>query len=689
MSMIDTPLSQFIGQALLILDYSPGESRDNPMDQQNNGFNSHWAQDALPNNDYLNLMPDFEQLEANNPSILPTEWSTSQGNENYDYQPYASDNYLEQGNFQQLPAQAQTQRPQLAPSGFSNAHRGHTLSGFMDEDSATLMRNRLTKWHLDSQKDAMPRLSGADDNDSCKLSCDDDTCPSHCGETGQGAVCCDDNDCGASSLCVDEDCDGANHPCTDENCLSDASPQRIVGPEENRDEEPEEEDEEEERREAVAAAALTSIGDMAEHQPENSQANAGRLNTASNFHTGSPSHGSSFQNTPSPPFSTTQGSMFTNTQTSPFPNQFGTSYLSQQGFNTGVTGLGFDANMGTSSNDQNNWFLENNAWQTNPAFSLASHMFQYHAPGSGTDHTGPCPVDTSNLPFSTCPLPLLSHSHGFGDQMGLDPLATCGFTFQDTEMFQEHIFSQHQELMRSLPTMGSGNSFDVSQGPQNGFESFFTGPQMNSSHSSGGNLPVEAQSMNMAFTSGSHQQTSEPAAITTVKAETKSKTKTKPKAIAKAKPKPKNKHLPTKLQDSEAEADEEVEGLFGTIDGKQAPDEYPTLTLKDGTVLKPLPADQLVQPEKPAVCFWNDPKAGGICGQWFQSAEALDIHCREHHIDPMGKIDGGFVCHWDQCSRKDKPPFAQKGKLVRHIQTHTACEEPQMLALREVNQADK
>lgn len=655
------------------------------MDKQNDGFNSHWAQDASSNDDYLNLMPDFDTLMANNPSILPTEWSFSQGNENYDYHPFTSDNYLEPGNFQQPQAQAQsqtqTQKPQPASSGFSNAHRGHAFSGFMEEDSATLMQNRLSKWHLNSHKGSLPQPGGAVDNASCRTSCDDGTCPSHCGETGQGTVCCDDNDCGASSLCVDEDCDGANHPCTDENCLSEASPQRVPAPGETTDEEPEGE-EEEEKRDVAAAAALTSIGDKADHQPVNSKGHTRRLNTSVNLYTGSPSHGSSFQNTPSPSFSTTQSSMFTNTQTSPFPNQFGPSFMTPQGFHTGDCGHGFNPNM-SSSDNQNSCFFENNAWQANPAFAFASHMFQYHAPGSGADHTGPCPMDNSNLSFSTCPLPLLSESNGFNDDMNLDLHPTCGFTFQDTEMFQEHVFSHHKELMESLPTTGPCNSFDLpfSQGPQNSYQPFLSGPRVSSGHCSGGHLHHGTHSMDMAFEPCTLQDTFNPTQTTSAKTETRSKTK--PKSISKTKPKTKSKSQPSKSLESGQETDDEAGGPFGTIDPKKAPEEFPTLELKDGTKLRPLPASKLVQPEKPAECLWNDPKTGKTCGRWFPSAEALDAHCKDDHIDSMEKIEGGFVCHWDQCARKDKPAFGQKGKLVRHIQTHTACKQPKGLGREE------
>ncbi|KAI5839776.1 hypothetical protein DFP73DRAFT_198341 [Morchella snyderi] len=57
------------------------------------------------------------------------------------------------------------------------------------------------------------------------------------------------------------------------------------------------------------------------------------------------------------------------------------------------------------------------------------------------------------------------------------------------------------------------------------------------------------------------------------------------------------------------------------------------------------------------------------CGKTFASAEELQKHAKDEHIAILKKKTGHF-CGWADCSRRNRP-FSQKGKVERHLQTHT------------------
>ncbi|PWW75989.1 hypothetical protein C7212DRAFT_352100 [Tuber magnatum] len=72
------------------------------------------------------------------------------------------------------------------------------------------------------------------------------------------------------------------------------------------------------------------------------------------------------------------------------------------------------------------------------------------------------------------------------------------------------------------------------------------------------------------------------------------------------------------------------------------------------------------------VCEWLEvgPDGGSrVCGKTFGSAIKLQQHAKDCHIAALRKKTGYF-CFWEGCNRRDKP-FSQKGKVERHIQTHT------------------
>lgn len=73
-------------------------------------------------------------------------------------------------------------------------------------------------------------------------------------------------------------------------------------------------------------------------------------------------------------------------------------------------------------------------------------------------------------------------------------------------------------------------------------------------------------------------------------------------------------------------------------------------------------------------CEWQQVDAQGnihTCGSVFQSSTDLQQHAKDDHINALRKKTG-YHCHWAGCTRRDKP-FSQKGKVERHLQTHTGC----------------
>lgn len=82
-------------------------------------------------------------------------------------------------------------------------------------------------------------------------------------------------------------------------------------------------------------------------------------------------------------------------------------------------------------------------------------------------------------------------------------------------------------------------------------------------------------------------------------------------------------------------------------------------------------------------CKWKDADSDNICGERFQSPKELQEHSRSAHLARLSKKIG-YICRWDGCDRvhktaESKLAFAQRGKLERHMQSHTkykACTCP-------------
>ncbi|THV44158.1 hypothetical protein BGAL_0715g00010 [Botrytis galanthina] len=75
-------------------------------------------------------------------------------------------------------------------------------------------------------------------------------------------------------------------------------------------------------------------------------------------------------------------------------------------------------------------------------------------------------------------------------------------------------------------------------------------------------------------------------------------------------------------------------------------------------------------------CKWA--ANGQSCGQVFTSENDLQAHVKEVHLSILNKTSGYF-CKWQGCSRKakmgDKEGFSQRGKLERHMASHTGFKE--------------
>jgi uncharacterized C2H2 Zn-finger protein len=65
-----------------------------------------------------------------------------------------------------------------------------------------------------------------------------------------------------------------------------------------------------------------------------------------------------------------------------------------------------------------------------------------------------------------------------------------------------------------------------------------------------------------------------------------------------------------------------------------------------------------------------------LCGEVFNSEEELQAHVKKAHLASLNK-QSGYFCKWQGCNRKqkmgDKEGFSQRGKLERHMASHTGC----------------
>lgn len=78
----------------------------------------------------------------------------------------------------------------------------------------------------------------------------------------------------------------------------------------------------------------------------------------------------------------------------------------------------------------------------------------------------------------------------------------------------------------------------------------------------------------------------------------------------------------------------------------------------------------------PHMCMWKS-KDGELCNFEGKDPSNLQDHVKEQHLSTLGKSTG-YLCQWDSCRRDanlgEKSGFSQRGKLERHMATHTGCE---------------
>jgi hypothetical protein len=87
-----------------------------------------------------------------------------------------------------------------------------------------------------------------------------------------------------------------------------------------------------------------------------------------------------------------------------------------------------------------------------------------------------------------------------------------------------------------------------------------------------------------------------------------------------------------------------------------------------------IPDDELSEAGSNSPCQWTT--GSSRCAVVCENPKELQEHINEHHLKDLNKSTGYF-CQWENCNRKkmrDKAGFSQRGKLVRHMQTHTICE---------------
>lgn len=95
---------------------------------------------------------------------------------------------------------------------------------------------------------------------------------------------------------------------------------------------------------------------------------------------------------------------------------------------------------------------------------------------------------------------------------------------------------------------------------------------------------------------------------------------------------------------------------------------------ESSTVSSPSPCSPST--EGPKRCEWLTTSNDGHqqpCGKSFTNAEGLQKHAKDEHIAALKKKTGYF-CGWADCGRRDRS-FSQKGKVERHMQTHTGCKQ--------------
>lgn len=399
-------------------------------------YHNDWLQ--LPGSN--NVFADFTTVH--NPAISLAANSRSHGHDTQ-ARSFQGDSYLIPDSFQQQTPHATAQNP--PPVSFDAFSTAPTKRQGLPKQTTSERPNKRTRtrqwdntWgYLDVDTSNM---FGHDDDDAQSVcSTCSDTCPSHCGETGPGGLCCDADDCEAQAteeLCIDEACEGANNPCTDENCLGDALTPSGT------------------REEAAAAAALTSFNDI------------GDLNSIGSFTEGNQfgSFGNDFSLGPNQQLTgqASHGMDFSNMHTAPDAQ-----------FNM----LSTDSVATASSNGQNM------AWTWPPNLEYLNHLVQYHDPSQdNTHHMRPCLADYPSFVGTKCPLPAPNYdTNDLNDIWSQNPDIQCGYSAQDPAIFADHLKTQHKTFISNFTgfDLGPISWGQTQQGNYNSAQEFSDASQAN------------------------------------------------------------------------------------------------------------------------------------------------------------------------------------------------------------------
>lgn len=461
----------------------------------------------------------------------------------------------------------------------------------------------------------------ATQDDDAKSDCS--TCPgscsSNCGETGQGSICCDAEECDQEDICTEacesqdscvdhcpgvepcigQDCEGPRTPCTDEACLGQTPSQPPR------------------RAEAAAAAqTLTSFG---------AQGDIGNFNEDLSFL-----------------------DQFT------FTGDHG--FLGGNGGGMAFTGNttqfnGFGINM-SNAPEQETYF------QAQPAAGPVSdfgaeflaHMRDYHDPNheghAHTRHMRPCMADHPVFVGHSCPFPTLDTSQA---NLAYSQMSDCTYTIPNIPSFADHLMTQHGSL---FPHAGgwsdcvAGSNFNDPLGGITG-----SNPTFNPMESQGGNY-FQSSSYFPTSDTGHYTQAYQhptPASAGTVpslgdtRLPTPDSAMTSPgvETFQKPVPPPKLKIEPLPPPAIKAKTENKQQGRSIGLDDAFR-------------------------------CYWQDHKTGQACLQNFADSDELDAHCKSAHTKDLPKSAVGFQCLWQGCKRENDS-FSTRAKLSRHLQTHTGC----------------
>lgn len=95
-----------------------------------------------------------------------------------------------------------------------------------------------------------------------------------------------------------------------------------------------------------------------------------------------------------------------------------------------------------------------------------------------------------------------------------------------------------------------------------------------------------------------------------------------------------------------------------------------------------IPDEELSEDGSNCACQWN--VGSGLCGVICENPKELQDHITEQHLKSLNKKTG-YYCQWDNCNRRkfgEKAGFSQRGKLVRHMQTHTICKPIHLYSMK-------